>query len=234
MTLEQDLISALDLDRPPIAISFLAAPPEGVRRFMGQVPSSCSFWQVAATAPAGKSAFYTVPVDHEGCPVGSYTHHLDGKPGELAAVLQVFHDLSYVAPAEVPEIPRWPVAPGAIVYSRLDDAPSAPDVVLFAARPHAAMLLSEAARLAGVSASLPPLPRPTCMAIPAAASTGAVMSMGCVGNRVYTDLPESHIYLMVRGGDVRAIADSLLGKILPANRTLLGYHTDRRAQLTRS
>ena len=53
------------------------------------------------------------------------------------------------------------------------------------------MYLTEAARAGGTSSSLPPLPRPMCMAIPATAAQGATMSLGCIGNRVPTDVPSS-------------------------------------------
>src|SRR5687768_6247561 len=104
------LSSALALDRAPVAVSFCAAVPDGVRRFMGQVPSGCSFWSLAATAPAGRSAFYTLPGDHFGCPVGSYTHNIDlpaERAGELTDVLGFMTGLGYLKMEEVPGIPRW-------------------------------------------------------------------------------------------------------------------------------
>ena len=58
--LEQTLVSTLGLDRPPVAVAFLDAPPAGVEKFAGVEPSGCSFWRLAA---AGR-AFYTVPADH--------------------------------------------------------------------------------------------------------------------------------------------------------------------------
>jgi uncharacterized protein (DUF169 family) len=76
-------------------------------------------------------------------------------------------DLGYVKPEEVPQIPRLAKGPKAIVYSPLADAPVDPDVVLFALRPAAAMLLQEAAGRAGVGTGAPALGRPTCMAPPA-------------------------------------------------------------------
>src|SRR5262245_61753157 len=78
MDAEDHLRAALSLPRPPVAVSFLEAAPDGVRRFMGQVPSSCSFWSVAASAERGRSAFVTLPADHHGCPIGSYTHNVEG------------------------------------------------------------------------------------------------------------------------------------------------------------
>src|SRR6185436_11256639 len=116
--------------------------------------------------------------------------------------------------------------PAAVVYSRLGEAPLAPDVVIFACRPSAAMYLGEAARAAGAASSLPPLPRPTCMALPAAAAHGATMSLGCIGNRVYTGVADDDVYLMVRGADVEKVAGAL-APIMNANTQLAAFHQAR-------
>ena len=58
--IEQKIQNMLGSTRRPIAISFLDAEPEGVTKFAGAMPSSCSFWRIAAD---GKT-FYTVPSDH--------------------------------------------------------------------------------------------------------------------------------------------------------------------------
>jgi uncharacterized protein (DUF169 family) len=232
--LEKRLTSSLGLARPPVAVSFVDTPPAGTRKFMGQVPSGCSFWSVAASAPAGKSAFYTVPENHYNCPIGSYTHNIDlpqSRAKELTDVLGFMSQIGYVKMEEVPQIPRWPSAAKVIVYSRLGDAPVAPDVVILSGNARAAMLLGEASRSAGKSSGLEALPRPTCMAIPAAAGRGTTMSLACIGNRIYTDLPDGEIYSMVRGADLEAILTAL-GTIVSANQQLTAYHKERKPQLT--
>jgi uncharacterized protein (DUF169 family) len=108
--------------------------------------------------------------------------------------------------------------------------PVAPDVVLFVGRPGRLMLLQEAAIRAGVAAALPLLARPTCMALPAAMASGVVVSAGCVGNRVYTDVGEDELYAVVPGKDLGRVADAL-GEIAVANGTLAEYHQQRRQQL---
>ena len=60
IALEQQLREALDLTRPPIAISFPTAPPAGVEKFAGSELSGCSFWRQAAE----DRVFYTEPSDH--------------------------------------------------------------------------------------------------------------------------------------------------------------------------
>ena len=93
------------------------------------------------------------------------------------------------------------------------------------------MMLSEAANRAGASSNLPLLGRPTCMAIPASLANGAVLSSGCIGNRVYTEIGDDELYVVLRGADLDRIAAEI-ATIQSANQTLTGYHQDRRARLT--
>src|SRR6266849_1041096 len=76
-------------------------------------------------------------------------------------------------------------------------------------KPSAAMLLNEAANRAGIASGAPALGRPTCMALPASLQHGAILSLGCMGNRVYTGLSEDEMYFVLRGKDLVAVADSL-------------------------
>ena len=117
-----------------------------------------------------------------------------------------------------------------VVYSRLGEAPVAPDAVVFALTPRAAMLFHEAARAAGASGGLEPLPRPTCMAIPASVAKGTTLSLGCVGNRVYTDVGDDSLYMMVRGSDLETVLASLVA-IAQANAEL-AHHSQRKSTLT--
>ena len=227
--LEEKIGSAVKLSRRPVAVSFLDAAPPNVERFNGTEPSSCSFWRLAANG----AVFYTVPENHFNCAVGAYTHNITLSPErekETEQTLKMMFDLGYVKPEEIPQIPRLAKAPAAIVYAPLGDAPVAPDVVLFACKPSGAMLLSEAANRAGVSSGAPALGRPTCMALPASLQHGAILSLGCMGNRVYTGLGEDEMYFVVRGVDLAAVADALT-IITSANAALNEYATGRRSQL---
>ena len=227
--LEDKIGAAVKLSRRPVAVTFLDAAPATVKKFDGTEPSGCSFWRLAANG----AVFYTVPENHFNCAVGAYTHNITLSPTrekETEQTLKMMFDLGYVKPEEVPQIPRLPKAPEAIVYSPLGDAPVAPDVVLFACKPSAAMLLSEAANRAGVSSGAPALGRPTCMALPASLQHGAILSLGCMGNRVYTGLAEDELYFVLRGSDLAAVANALT-VITSANAALNDYATARRSQL---
>lgn len=227
--LEQKIAGAVKLAKRPVAVAFLEAAPAGVQKFDGVEPSSCSFWRLAAN---GK-VFYTVPDNHFNCAVGAYTHNIALSPErekETVETLKMMFDLGYVKPEEVLQIPRLAKEPAAIVYAPLGETPVAPDVVLFACKPSVAMLLNEAANRAGVARSAPALGRPTCMALPASLQHGAILSLGCIGNRVYTGLGDDEMYIVLRGKDLKAVADAL-GVITDANSALHEYAKGRREQL---
>jgi uncharacterized protein (DUF169 family) len=228
--LESRFAVEVDFERRPVAVAYLSSMPEAVERFIGSEPSGCSFWRLAAEG----RTFYTVPENHFNCAVGAYTHNIALSPEreqETGVTLKMMFELGYVKPEEVPHIPRLGTSPVAVVYSPLGDAPVAPDVVLFACKPRSAMLLNEAANRAGVASGAPPLGRPTCMALPASMQSGAIFSLGCIGNRVYTGLKEDEMYFVVRGKDLEALADAL-EVVNKANAALGDYAIDRRQTLS--
>jgi uncharacterized protein (DUF169 family) len=227
--LEQRIGATVKLARRPVAVTFLESAPAHVEKFSGTEPSGCSFWRLAA----GGRVFYTVPENHFNCAVGAYTHNIAlsaEREKETEQTLKMMFDLGYVKPEEVPQIPRLAKTPAAILYAPLGETPVTPDVVLFSVRPAAAMVLNEAVGRAGVASGAPALGRPTCMALPAAMQHGSILSLGCIGNRVYTGLAEDEMYLVVRGNDIEAVACAL-GVIAAANSALRQYAQERREQL---
>jgi uncharacterized protein (DUF169 family) len=227
--IEEKIQGMLGSTRRPVAVTFLEAPPEGVVKFEGSQPSSCSFWRISA----GGRTFYTVASDHLNCPVGGYTHNTlpaDRIP-ELQQVLSLMSDIGYIRMEEIPGVFHLSTAPQVVMYAPLGDTPLPPSAVLVSGKPGRVMMLSEAATRAGASSALPMLGRPTCMAIPASIANGAVLSSGCIGNRVYTEIGDDELYVVLRGSDLERIAGEI-DTIQSANRTLTGYHQDRRARLT--
>jgi uncharacterized protein (DUF169 family) len=228
-TVERQLSGALGLQRRPVAVAFRSTPPPGVPRLSGVEPSGCSFWRLAMS----EKTFYTVPADHHNCPIGSYTHNIAlpaERAKELEQTLGLMVDLGYLRTEEVPGIPRLLTAPGAVVYAPLGDIPVDPDVVLVAGRPGRVMLLQEAALRAGIASPAPLLGRPTCMALPASLAQGVIATTGCVGNRVYTDLGEDELYVVIPGKDVARVAAEAQ-TIANANLKLAEYHQGRRQTL---
>jgi len=125
------------------------------------------------------------------------------------------------------------VPPCVLIYAPLGDSPVDPDVVLVAGRPGRVMLLQEAALRAGIGAQAPLLGRPTCMALPAALAQGVMASTACIGNRVYTDLGDDELYVMIPGKDVARVAAEAQ-TIASANLKLAEYHRERRQALATS
>jgi uncharacterized protein (DUF169 family) len=230
LQIEKQLTSELSLTHRPVAVASLPHAPAGVEQFEGVQPSGCSYW---ALASAGR-AFYTVAADHYNCSIGSHTHNIplpEDRAHELSDTLGFMNSIGYLRMEEVPSIPQLAETPGVVIYAPLGDTPVDPDVVLFWGPPGKVMLLQEAALRAGVAAQLNTLGRPTCMVVPAALTHGVLASTGCVGNRVYTGMNESELYVAVPGRDLQRIADET-ATIASANTTLQQYHEDRKRQLT--
>jgi len=227
--IERQLVEGLHMTRRPVAVTFADAAPAGTPRFLGTVPSGCSFWRIAASG----RTFYTVPSDHYNCVIGSHTHTIslpEERAGELPQMLTLMTGIGYIRMEEVPSLPRLPRTPGVVIYAPLADTPVAPDVVVFAGRPGRVMLLQEAAIRAGLNSQTPLLGRPTCMALPAALAQGTVASTGCIGNRVYTDLGEDELSVVVPGRDLQKVAAEV-ETIVAANTRLFDYHRERRQAL---
>jgi uncharacterized protein (DUF169 family) len=176
-------------------------------------------------------AFYTVPEDHYNCAVGSYTHAL-ALPPDRGAVLEdtigFMVGNGYLQIAEVPSIPVLPKPPAVIAYAPVDRAPFDPAVVLIAAKPYAAMIIYEAALLAGAGDALThALGRPGCAVLPLAVNAGsAALSFGCKGNRTFTGLPDDELYVAIPGGKWKEV-ESAIESILNANAAMETYYRQK-------
>ena len=223
----QDL---LGLKTTPVAITFQADAPANVPRVPSADPSGCSYWKRAADG----RKFYTDAADHYNCPIGAYTHGVDlpqAQMQELQGVVGTMVSLGYIRNEEVPGIPRRTEKFGVVVYEPLTDATESPDVVLFRGNAKQIMLVEEAAIAVGANGAAPLMGRPTCAAVPLAMSSQAgVSSLGCVGNRVYTDMADDEFYYALPGKHVAAVAGKLTA-ILHANAELTKYHQARKAAL---
>jgi len=220
----------LEITVAPVAISFLDRAPAGVPRLERAGAASCSYWSMAAEG----RVFHTVAADHFNCPVGAFTHGVDlpeAQRGELNETLKMMIGLDYVTMDEVNALPRRMDAFGVAVYAPLAAAPCDPDIVLLRGNARQMMLLAEAAQRAGLSGAVPAMGRPTCVVLPQAIDSGkTAMSLGCVGNRVYTGAADGEAYIGVPGAVIDRLLHSL-ESIVRANQELESYHRDRRARL---
>src|SRR5438128_1936057 len=198
----QDL---LGLKTAPVAVTFRASAPGNVPHVASAGPSGCSYWKRAAEG----QSFYTEAADHYNCPIGAYTHGVElpaAQMQELQGVVNTMVSLGYIKSEEVPGIPRREERFGVAVYGPLADATETPDVVLVRGNARQVMLLQEAAQAAGVGGTAPLMGRPTCAAIPLAMrSQAGVSSLGCIGNRVYTALPDDEFYYALPGKHLAAV-----------------------------
>jgi uncharacterized protein (DUF169 family) len=229
MTTAKQLQDLLGLKTAAVAITFRTAAPPNVPRVAAAGPSGCSYWKRAAEG----QTFYTEAADHFNCSIGAYTHGIDLPPPqmqELQGVIGTMVTLGYIRTEEVPGIPRRAEPFGVVVYGPLAAATEAPDVVLVRGNARQLMLLEEAALAAGVNGA-PLMGRPTCAAIPLAQSTRhGVSSLGCIGNRVYTELGDDEFYYALPGQHLAAVVGQL-AKIDNANKELEKYHRARKQTL---
>lgn len=225
----QSLEHQLGLERSPVAVAFLDIPPDGIEKFSGSVPAGCAFWRLAADG----QTFWTAPEDHYNCAVGCHTHNIplpEERAGELDETLGLMTGSGYLRMEEVPGIAQLAETPGAIVYAPLAHSPIEPDVVLVTGPAARLMLLQEAAQRAGVDCHAPLLGRPTCMALPAALNNGVTASLGCIGNRVYTQAGKGDMTLAIPACDLASVIEAL-PTITAANAQLREYHEGRKQAL---
>lgn len=228
--LERQVTEALGLTRRPVAVTFARSAPAGVRKFSGTEPAGCSFWRLAERG----DVFYTEPSDHYNCAVGCFTHSIAlpaERASEMDQTLAFMTELGYIKTEDLVHIAQLRETPRFVTYAPLGEAPVTPDVVLFAGKPSAIMLLNEAALRAGVGSQSASLGRPTCMALPAALDRGVALSTGCVGNRIYTEIGDEELYVVVRGTNVERVAAEAQ-TIADANARLAEYHRTRRRELS--
>jgi len=219
-------LQALNLQWKPVAIGFAQTPPALLPRVDHRLPAGCAYWKYAAEG----HSFYTTPEDHFNCPVGAFTHGVtlpDAQKTELEGLIGTMIKLEYLQGDEVAGIPHRHEPLKIAIYAPLEAATFAPDVVIIRGNVRQMMLVSEAARSAGVFNGADILGRPACAMIAHAADTGnAVASFACIGNRVYTNLADDELYVTIPGASLATVLERL-EVILGANAQLETYHRQR-------
>ena len=122
-----------------------------------------------------------------------------------------------------------PVARMGFDHAPVAEATFEPDAIIFRGSARQIMIVSEAARTAGVFESGTTLGRPACAMVPQAmASASGLASVGCIGNRVYTSLGDGELYFVVPGKAARQVFEQL-DVMLTANAALEAFHLGRAA-----
>jgi uncharacterized protein (DUF169 family) len=225
MPSEHPLQTLLNLRRPPVAVTFVDSAPVGVPRIERAGPSSCAYWKLAAEG----RTFCTEAADHGNCPIGAYTHGValsaQGKK-ELEEVVSTMISLGYLRAEEVPSISHRQSPFALAVYAPLAESVGEPDVVIISGNAKQVMLLSEATGVGSTGL----MGRPTCAALPVAMQSGqGVSSLGCIGNRVYTEQADDELYVVLPGRQVNWVTERL-AVIVHANKELEAYHRQRCAR----
>jgi len=223
---KDSLQALLGLAAEPVAITFRDEAPQGMERIGTAAPAGCSYWKLAAEG----QAFYTEATDHANCPIGAYTHGAEMTApvkSELEGMIGRMVGMQYLKTEEVPGIPRRAELLRFVAYGPLSRETGKPDVVLLRGNARQIMLLAEAATACGLMSPLPVMGRPACAVVPATIANGkAATSLGCVGNRVYTGLPDGEFYLAVPGASIGEMVDALRA-IVAANEELEQFHQGR-------
>ena len=153
------------------------------------------------------------------------------KAGELQSLVGTMIELQYLRGDEVAGIPHRDRPMQVAAYAPIAEANFAADVVIFRGNVRQTMLLSEAARAAGAFEDGTAMGRPACAMLPhALAAASSLASVGCIGNRVYTDLGDDEMYLAVPATLVGPLLEKL-ETIVTANVELEKFHQERKAAL---
>jgi len=225
--LGKKLESLLGLQHAAVAISFLEKPPVGVSRVRRPGPAGCSYWKMASDG----ETFYTAGEDHQNCVIGAYTHGVElgpEKASELQGTLSQMVSLEYLQEKEIPRVPHREETFVYAAYAPLKESPFEAQIVLIRGNAKQLMLLMEtSARAGGGSDST--MIRPTCAVIPQVLRTGKTTpSLGCIGNRVYTELGDGEMYCAIPGNQLGQVVAEL-EKIVAANEALKEFHKARGA-----
>ena len=229
-TQAEQLVAALELVLPPVAVAFRDSVPDGIAEFDGSVPAGCVFWQEAAGRTFATSAGH-----HALCSIGIHTMNLSraptSQPEELRAALEAMTGLDYVRAEEVAAIPVVQREVNHALYGPLADFPTEPDVVLLFANARQGLVLSEA--IGRVDGGVPPaMGRPACAALPQAFNHGrATMSLGCCGARAYLDALSDDTALWALPGSRLDEYCEQIATFASANRTLAMFHERRRTDV---
>jgi uncharacterized protein (DUF169 family) len=224
----EQLTRQLELDLPPVQVSYLEHPPKGVPEHPGGVPSVCTFFAFGTRSP-----FYAGLPKHEDCEIGAFVLGIPPEGavgGRLMATIGDLQKEGYLNPGEEAKVPHNSVAPKYVAYGPLGSLPVAPTGVLLFANPRGAMLAAEAAGSAPDVWTVPMNGRPMCAIMPILNQGSPVaMSLGCIGSRIYTDLGVDKMVVGVKGDRLAAFAKKL-DRIVRANEFVRAEDSARKAK----
>ncbi len=209
------LTRQLELDIPPVQVSYLEHPPNGVAQHPGGVPSVCTFFAFGAEKP-----FYAPLTEHAACEIGAFVLGIPPEGdlgGRLMSTIGTMQKEGYLNPGEEAHVPHNATPPKYVAYGPLGSLNMPATAVLLFAKPRSAMLAVEAA---GAGTDAKPVSmngRPMCAIMPIMnQGTPVAISLGCTGSRIYTDLGIDKMVVGIRGDNLVRFAEKLT-RIVKAN-----------------
>lgn len=222
------LTDQLELELPPVQVTYLEDRPRDVTEHPGGVPSVCTFFAFGTRA-----TFYAGLPQHEDCEIGAYVLGIrpDGAAAErLMSTLGSMQREGYLNAGEEASVPRNATAPKFVAYGPLGTLPFAPTGVLIFANPRGAMLAAEAAGSGPETWAMPVNGRPMCAILPILNhGAPAALSLGCTGSRIYTDLGADKMVVGVKGDRLAEFAEKL-SRIVAANQFVRDEDSGRKAR----
>lgn len=227
----EKISSALALETPPVAVAFVAEPPDDIPTTDRVVPSSCTFWRLAE-----QGVFYASAEQHFNCPVGAMVMGFElpvALQEQLGGLVGKMCECGYLSPDEAARIPSVGRGSAGVVYGPLGTFPMTPDVVLMWLTPTQAMLFSEAAGSASWSTqSGRATGRPACAAIPLAMANGSAgLSLGCMGMRTFTEVADDRLLAAIPASRIDELLESLQ-RTMAANDEMRSFYQGHKRQFS--
>jgi uncharacterized protein (DUF169 family) len=228
-TCARTLVDELKLERTPVALAFVDAPPAGIDVTTATEPSACTFWRQAE-----HGLFYAAADRHQECGVGAMTMGFEVPEDRMPAAMELIGtmvNMGYLDMAETAHLPMVQKPHRGIVYGPLASFPLEPDVALAIVTPAQGMVLAEASDAVTLreQPGLPTMGRPACAAVAWSANRDTVaMSLGCIGARTYVEVPDDRAIVVIPGAALDGIAERL-GRLAQANRDLAAFHEKKKA-----
>lgn len=224
----EQLTRQLELELPPVQVTYLDQPPKGVPEHPGGVPSVCTFFAFGTRSP-----FYAGLPKHEDCEIGAFVLGIPPEGAVGGRLMATIHDMQkegYLNPGEEANVPHNAHPPKFVAYGPLGSLPFAPTGVLLFTNPRGAMLAAEAAGAAPDVWAVPMNGRPMCAILPILNQGAPVaLSLGCVGSRIYTDLGVDKMVVGVKGDRLGAFARKL-DRTVRANELVRSEDSARKAK----
>lgn len=189
----------LGLGYEPIGLSAITHNESVAGAGKCTAPSACSLWRKAE-----QQGLIADAAAHNNCKIGAHVmgFSLDAADGrELGALVEILASVSYIEPDEAAALPRMPESK-AWRYAPLQSKEEIPELVLLWLDARQTMLLQEAMGSADWvhDRRFRTTGRPACGALPLAYHTERpVLSFGCAGMRTFTEIPDSHMLMVIPG-----------------------------------